>query len=132
MVAVAPQPTAASVASRKAEYERKRQEYLDRKKAEMEARKTKIVATAGGTERVQRGPSSAAEAEAVGIDPATVAAAPAAKPAAKGAKGAAPAAAEPADTEVAAVEEAPAEEKKPTLDNSFLEGLMDDPLGKSK
>ena len=57
--------------------QRQRQEYLDRKKAEMEARKTKIVATAGGTERVQRGPASVAEAEAAGIDPAQIAAAPA-------------------------------------------------------
>ena len=50
--AVAPPPNPALAANRKAEYERKRQEYLERKKAEMAARKSKIVATAGGTDRV--------------------------------------------------------------------------------
>jgi hypothetical protein len=79
------------------------------------------VATAGGTDRVQRGPSSEAEAEAAGIEPSTVAPA-AAPPKGAAAKAApAPAAAEAPSNEPAA---------KPALDNEFLDGLLDDPLGK--
>ena len=115
-----PPPNPALAANRKAEYERKRQEYLERKKQEMEARKSKIVATAGGTDRVQRGPSSEAEAEAAGIEPSSVA--PAAAPPKGAAAKAAPA---------PAAAEAPAEPAaKPALDNEFLDGLLDDPLGK--
>ena len=128
--AAAPPPSAAQVASRKAEYERKRQEYLDRKRAEMEARKHKVVETAGGTDRVQRGPGSETEAEVAGLDKSAVAqptAKAGAKPAA-GKSGAAPAGDEPA------LAEAPTEEKteKPALDNELLGDLLGDPLGKSK
>jgi hypothetical protein len=132
----APPPSPAMVANRKAEYARKRQEYLERKKSEMEARKTKIVATAGGTAPVQRGPTSAAEAEAVGLDPSAVAKAPPASAASKpGTKAAAsksaPAAAAAEPEEVAAAEPAePAKGEKPALDGDFLDGLMDNPLGK--
>jgi hypothetical protein len=132
--AMAPPASPAQIANRKAEYERKRQEYLARKKAEMAARKQKIVATAGGTAPVQRGPTSAAEAEAVGLDPAAVskapeptAKAPAKGSSAKGSSAAAPAA-EP--EEVAQAPEAKSE--KPALDGDFLNGLMDNPLGDSK
>jgi len=135
VAASAPPPSAAQVASRKAEYERKRQEYLDRKRQEMEARKSKVVATAGGTDRVERGPTSEAEAEAAGLDKSavvkpTAAKAGAAKPAATGKPAAAP-----EGEEVAAAEAPPAEEKgggKPLLDNDLLDGLLGDPLGKSK
>jgi hypothetical protein len=133
---MAPPASPQMVANRKAEYERKRQEYLERKKAEMAARKQKIVATAGGTAPVQRGPTSAAEAEAVGLDPATVAKRapePTAKAPAKGAsaKGAAATAAVAEPEEVA---QAPSEAKseKPALDGDFLNGLMDNPLGDKK
>jgi hypothetical protein len=121
--------------NRKAEYERKRQEYLERKKAEMEARKQKIVATAGGTAPVQRGPTSAAEAEAVGLDPAEVKharpepATVAGKAPAKGAaKGSAALAAAPQEVAQAPGAE-PATNAKPALDGDFLDGLMDNPLG---
>jgi hypothetical protein len=102
----------------------------------MAARKEKIVATAGGTAPVQRGPTSAAEAEAVGLDPAAVAKARAPESAAAGkgpaknaAKGAATPTAEPEQ-----VAQAPAEAKneKPALDGDFLNGLMDNPLGDKK
>jgi hypothetical protein len=119
---VAPPPNPAAAANRKAEYERQRQAYLERKRQEMEARKSKVVATAGGTDRVQRGPGSEAEAEAAGLDPAT-AATPAPTKSASAKTAAAPAAAE----------EAPAAKEpagKPALDNDFLDGLLDDPLGK--
>jgi hypothetical protein len=129
-----PPPSADVVASRKAEYERKRQEYLDRKKAEMAARKTKVVATAGGTDRVQRGPTSEAEAEAAGLDKSTVVAAPAGATKAGKAAGSKPAAA-PAPDEAgfndAPAEEAPASEK-PALDNDLLGDLLSDPLAKKK
>jgi hypothetical protein len=130
----APQPMAPrqSAAERKAEYARQRQAYLDRKKQEMEARKNKVVATAGGTERVQRGPTSAEEAAVAGIDPAEV---PANKPAPAPAKGAAPgkpAKAAPVAAAPAADEPPAGPEKAPALENDFLDSLMDDPLGKSK
>lgn len=133
---MAPPANPAMVANRKAEYERKRQEYLERKKAEMAARKEKIVATAGGTAPVQRGPTSAAEAEAVGLNPAAVAKAPAgssAAPAKGSAKSAAKGAAAPT-AEPEEVAQAPAETKdeKPALDGDFLNGLMDNPLGDKK
>jgi hypothetical protein len=130
-VAAAAPPNPAQVASRKAEYERKRQEYLDRKRQEMEARKSKVVATAGGTDRVERGPTSEAEAEAAGLDKSAIvkpsaAKAGAAKPAATGKPGAAP------EAEEAAVAEAapPPAKEKPLLDNDLLDGLLGDPLGK--
>jgi hypothetical protein len=123
---MAPPPNPQLAANRKAEYERKRQEYLERKKAEMEARKAKVVATAGGTDRVQRGPSSEAEAEATGVDmaPESKPAAAAGKPAKGAVAKAPPAADEPAEP----VEEGP--KKPPALDNEFLDGLLGDPLGK--
>lgn len=128
-----PPPSADVVASRKAEYERKRQEYLDRKKAEMEARKTKVVATAGGTDRVARGPTSEAEAEAAGLDKSAVVRAPAGPAKAGKAAGTKPAAASPADE--GGFNDAPAEEpatEKPALDNDLLGDLLSDPLAKKK
>ena len=105
----------------------------------MEARKTKVVALQAG-EEVHRGATSAAEAEAVGLSadsvakPAPAAAAPTKtaqrpKPAKAGTvgggSGAGCGSSEPAA--------APAEGGgKAALDNDFLNGLMDDPLGKSK
>jgi hypothetical protein len=130
---MAPPPSAATAAARKADYERQRQAYLDRKKAEMEARKQKVVAVQAG-EEVHRGPASADEASAVGLSadsvakPAPAAAAPTksapAKPGKPAPEEAAPVAA--ADAPAAA----PAAGEKPQLDNDFLNGLMDDPLGK--
>jgi hypothetical protein len=126
----APAPmVAAAPTNTRAEYQRKRQEYLDRQKREMEARKQKIVATAVG-DVAQRGPASAAEAEVVGLPPSEAPAetsTPAQAKAAPAGKG------KPAADEAPA-EEAPAEEapKKEALDNSFLEGLLDDPLGGKK
>lgn len=123
-VMAAPPPSAASVAQRKAEYERQRQAYLERKKQEMAARKAKVVETAGGTERVARGPATEDEAAVMGVAP--TAAAKAAAPA-KAEASAAEAA--PADEgSVASAEPAPSE--KPALDNGFLDGLLGDPLGK--
>jgi hypothetical protein len=89
----------------------------------MAARKAKVVSTAGGTERVARGPATEDEAAVMGV-----AQAPAAKAAPAPAK---PAAAEAAaeDAPVAAAEE-PAPAQKPALDNGFLDGLLGDPLGK--
>jgi hypothetical protein len=138
VAAAPPPPSAAQVASRKAEYERKRQEYLDRKRQEMEARKHKVVATAGGTDRVQRGPGSEAEAEAAGLDKSTVAqpAPTAAKVGAAKPTAGKPGAAAPAGEEATAAAEAPPAEGKgggkPLLDNDLLDGLLGDPLGKSK
>jgi hypothetical protein len=128
--AAPPPPTAQTIAARKAEYERKRQEYLERKKAEMEARKNKVVAVQAG-EHVQRGPASAEEAEIAGVEPSS---APAPQPAPVASKAATTKPSKGAPEEVAA---APAEapksgSDKAALDNSFLDGLMDDPLGKSK
>jgi hypothetical protein len=107
------------------EYQRRRQEYLERQKREMEARKAKVVATAVG-ENIQRGPSSAAEAEVIGADPATAPAAASAtqaKSAPKGGKAEPAAAPEPAPS-------APA--GKEALDGDFLDSLLDDPLGGKK
>lgn len=130
VAAAAPPPNPSEVASRKAEYQRQRQEYLDRKKAEMEARKNKVVATAGGTERAARGPTSEAEAEAAGLDKSAVAQAPA-----KGGKASAKSTAAPSPDEPAlgdAPAEAPAAEEKPALDNDLLGDLLSDPLAKKK
>jgi hypothetical protein len=133
---MAPPANPAVVANRKAEYARKRQEYLARKKAEMEARKQKIVATAGGTAPVRRGPTSAAEAEAVGLDPSSVPATrpePAAVASKAPAKGAAKStAASPEEVAQAPAPEAAKSSEKPALDGDFLDGLMDDPLGGKK
>ena len=115
-LAAAPNPNA------KMEYQRKRAEYLERKRQEMEARKQKIVATAGGNLPVDRGPATGEQAE-----PAAVAAnEPAAQAKAPGAKGKAGAADAPA-------EEAPAEAAPPkadALDGDLLDSLLGDPLGK--
>ena len=113
----APRQPQMSAAERKAAYKRKREEYLERKRQEMEARKAKVVATAGGTERADRGPTSAAEAEAAGL--------PAPKPAPSATASAAPAAAEPEP----AAAPAPKKKAKPTLDEGFLGDLLADPLG---
>jgi hypothetical protein len=132
-----PPPSAATAAARKAEYERQRQAYLDRKRQEMEARKAKVVSVQAG-EEVHRGPASAAEADAVGLSadsvnkpsPNNSAIAPTKTAPAKAGKPAADDAAP-----VAAAEPAPAPAEgggKGALDNDFLNGLMDDPLGKDK
>jgi hypothetical protein len=131
---VAAQPDPALIASRKAEYERQRQAYLDRKREEMGMRKEKIVATAGGTTSAARGPSSAAEASVAGLAAPTPAAARAAGPvAAAKAPGKAPPPPVGDDLEVA--EEAPAA-APPAAGNElgadFLDGLVSDPLGKKK
>lgn len=128
---VAPPASAQSVAARKAEYQRKRQEYLARKREEMEARKNKVVAVAAG-ERIQRGPASVEEAEAAGLDPAAARRASSSHSAPVASKGApkVPAAkAAPAQEVAQAPAEAPSKQDNPALDNSFLEGLLDDPLG---
>jgi hypothetical protein len=127
-----PPPSANVVASRKAEYERQRQAYLDRKRQEMEARKAKVVSTAGGTERVQRGPSTADEAAVMGVaaPSESTKAAPAKVAAAAPAKAAGPAAADAPLAEADAPAPAPAAGGKAALDNDFLDGLLGDPLGK--
>jgi len=115
-MAVAPNPNA------KEEYQRKRAEYLERKRLEMEARKQKIVATAGGTSAADRGPAANQPAAAAPVE-----AAPASQAKAPGAKG------KIADEEAPA-EEAPASEpvaeKKEALDGDLLDSLLGDPLGK--
>lgn len=129
---VAPMAQPVARTNTREEYQRRRQEYLERQKREMEARKAKVVATAVG-ENIQRGPSSAAEAEVIGADPAAVAAAPApaaatqAKAATKGGKATVAAAAAP---EAAPAPEAPP--SKAALDGDFLDSLLDDPLGGKK
>lgn len=124
--AIAPmaQPVAAS--NTRAEYQRRRQEYLDRQKRDMEARKAKVVATAVG-DVPQRGPSTADEAAVLGVEPPPAPAAASTQAKAPNAKGGKPA---PAAEEPAAAEEAP-----PTtagLDGDFLDSLLDDPLGGKK
>jgi hypothetical protein len=117
-MAVAPNPNA------KEEYQRKRAEFLERKRLEMEARKAKIVATAGGTSAVDRGPAAdqpAAEAPVAEAAPASQAKAP-------GAKGKAATAEEVAPEEAAAPE--PVAAKKEALDGDLLDSLLGDPLGK--
>ena len=112
--AAPPPPSAASIAERKAEYARQREAYLERKKQEMAARKAKVVETAGGTQRIARGPGTADEAAVMGVAPSA------------GAKAAAAAPAKVAKTDsvddapvASADEAAPAE--KPALDNGFLD-----------
>jgi hypothetical protein len=128
VMAAPPPPSAQTVAARKAEYERQRQEYLARKQQEMAARKAKVVSTAGGTERVARGPGSEDEAAVMGVAPTAQAKAAASAAPAKAGK-AEPAAAAGEDSPVAAAEE-PAPAPKAALDNGFLDGLLGDPLGK--
>jgi hypothetical protein len=104
---------AASVTQRKAEYARQREEYLARRRQEMEARKAKVIATAGG-ERVRRGPASQAEAEVVGL-----------------------ASSSSHDSESHALvasrsSGASTRHKAASEDSDLLEGLMDNPLGKSE
>jgi hypothetical protein len=140
---LAPPLNPAVAANRKAEYERQRQMFLERKRQEMEARKTKITATTVGSERVQRGPATEDEAAAAGLSADSVAKpqpAPASGPAKTPPKGAPPSRGAPAGKGAVAVAEpaaaepapAPAPAGKAALDNDFLSGLMDDPLGKSK
>jgi hypothetical protein len=129
---VAPPPAAPVVsaqeqASRKEAYKAQREAYLARQKAEFQARKDK---SAGLETNPDNAPPPAAK---------TAAAAPV--PAKAAGKVTAPAAEEvaAADTKhpvAAAAPEAPAakSEAKPAaaLDNSFLDGLLDDPLGGKK
>jgi hypothetical protein len=108
-----PSANAASVAQRKAEYARQREEYLARRRQEMEVRKAKLMAVAGG-ERARRGPASQEEAEVVGL-----------------------AGSSPHDSGspalVASRSSGPRTRNKPASDDSdLLDGLMDDPLGKSE
>lgn len=109
-MAAAPNPNA------RAEYQRRRAEYLERQRLEMEARKAKIVATAGGTAPVDRGPAS--ESAAAEAGPAQ----------AKAAETKAKAAPE-AEAEEAPVAAAP-EDNKAALDGDLLDSLLGDPLGK--
>jgi hypothetical protein len=111
---VSPAPVAVANPNAREEYQRKRAEFLERKRLEMEARKAKIVATAGGTAPVDRGPSAEQPAPAVT------------------AQAKAPGKAVPAE-EAAVAEEAPAEpagDKKAALDGDLLDSLLGDPLGK--
>jgi hypothetical protein len=126
---VAPQPAAPVVsaqeaASRKEAYKAQREAYLARQKAEFQQRKDK---SAGLETNPDNAPPPAK----------TAAAAP--MPAKAAGKVTAPAAQEvaAADTKhsvAAAAPETPAakSEAKPALDNSFLDGLLDDPLGGKK
>jgi hypothetical protein len=128
--AVAPRPAVAPMAAApnpnaREEYQRKRAEYLERKRLEMEARKQKIVATAGGTVPVDRGPASE-EAAAAAAPAATEPVAQAKAPGAKGKAAAAEAPAEEAPAEAAP----PAAEKKEALDGDLLDSLLGDPMGK--
>lgn len=112
-----------SVAQRKAEYQARRQAYLERKKAEMEARKAKIVGSAGG-ERVERGLVSGDDAEAMGIDGGkdqqpTASAAPRKE---KQVAAATPAEATPEP-------EKPKKKPKAALDDDLLGDLLGNPLG---
>jgi len=117
----APQPMAAAPnPNAKEEYQRKRAEYLERKRLEMEARKQKIVATAGGTSAADRGPAAEQTAAAP--------AAEASQAKAPGAKGKAAPVEEIAPEEAAAPE--PVAEKKEALDGDLLDSLLGDPLGK--
>jgi hypothetical protein len=103
---------AASVAQRKAEYARQREEYLARRRNEMEVRKAKLMATAGG-ERAQRGPASQEEAEVVGL-------------------AASPSRDSGSPALVASRSSGATTRKTASEDTDLLEGLMDDPLGKSE
>ena len=132
---VAPVPVARPVApvvavNTKAEYQARRQAYLARQQQEMEARKAKTLAAAtGGPGRPKPdAPAAAAPAAAPKAAPAPVAKA-------------APADPDSAPPDADFTTEAPAEEpaaaapepaKKPQLDGDFLDGLLDDPLGKKK
>jgi hypothetical protein len=117
----APQPMAAAPnPNAKEEYQRKRAEYLERKRLEMEARKQKIVATAGGTNAADRGPAAEQPAPAAEAAPASQAKAP-------GAKGKVAAEEAPAEEEAAPE---PVAEKKEALDGDLLDSLLGDPLGK--
>ncbi len=130
-----PPPNPAVVANRKAAYEARRQAYLERQRQEMEARKAKILNSTEGTTPVQRGPSSADEAAVAGLSADTVAKpvpAAAAKSPAKSAAAPAAVASAAAPASAEAAPAAPAKSSKGTLDNDFLSGLMDDPLGKNK
>jgi hypothetical protein len=122
----APRPMVAT--NTKAEYQARRQAYLERQKREMEERKAKTMAGSAAGRPKPDVPEAAPAAKAA---PAAAAAKPA-----ESAK-AAPAAEVDADftTEPAPEEapaEAPASAKKPQLDGDFLDGLLDDPLGKKK
>jgi hypothetical protein len=120
----APVVSAQDVAARKEAYKLQREQYLARQKAEFQQRKDK---SAGLETNPDNAPPPAK----------TAAAAP--MPAKAAGKVTAPAAEEvaAADTKhpvAAAAPEAPAAkaEAKPALDNSFLDGLLDDPLGGKK
>jgi hypothetical protein len=112
-----PPPASGSVEQRKAQYAAQREAYLERRRQEMQARKAKIIATAGG-ERAQRGPATQEEAEVAGL-----------KPANGGGR---------ASAMVASRSETPATSKHAAShdnsgeDGELLEGLMDNPLGKSE
>jgi hypothetical protein len=102
----------------KAAYEQQRQAYLERRRQEMEARKAKLIANAGG-QRAQRGPASQEEAEVAGIASRSKA----------GADGSALVASRSSGQTSSAK---PASKGAGSEDSELLEGLMDDPLGKSK
>jgi hypothetical protein len=119
---MAPQPMAAAPnPNAKEEYARKRAEYLERKRLEMEARKAKLVAA--NSSSIDRGPSAdQAAAEPAAAEPTAPAQAKVAGPKGKTA------------AEEAPVEEAPAPapeaEKKQALDGDLLDSLLGDPMGK--
>jgi hypothetical protein len=122
MAPAAPVVSAQDQAARKEAYRQQREAYLARQKQQFQERKDKAA-----------GMETNPDAAPVGV--ASSKAAPAAAPSAKAAgKVTAPPAEEvaAADTKRPVPAAAPAAEKadsKPALDNSFLDGLLDDPLG---
>jgi hypothetical protein len=114
-LAAPPQRTAAAVAQRKADYAAQRQAYLERRRTEMETRKAKLLANAGG-ERAKRGPASQEEAEVVGLGR-TASAPPAAAAQAQ------------EDPDMVASRGAKRSGSEKAADDLF-EGLMENPLGK--
>lgn len=131
-VAVAPpQPvvSASELQSRKDAYKAQREAYIARKKAEFEARKQKLSAVhqADAAEAPPRDGEGVPAGQSVHTA-ARPSSAPAAKTAAVAAKPAP--AADEADEPAEAV--AAKGGDKPALDESFLDGLLDDPLAKKK
>jgi hypothetical protein len=133
-VAMAPVVSAQDVATRKEQYKAQREAYLARQKAEFQERKDK--ASGGAETTAEAAPAAnsgkAAPVVATAKPAAQKVSAPASNEVAaadtKHPVAAAPAAAAAKDDAAPAAKS----DSKPALDNSFLDGLLDDPLGGKK
>jgi hypothetical protein len=120
--AVLPEPLPPAAAARKAEYDRQREAYWERKRKESEARIARIRASSG--QNIQRGPASRLEAEVAGLSPQAV------RQSESHAASAAPSVNAKLPRQPARSSSAPAEPVDP--DGALMDDLTLDPLGKGR